>query len=654
MSSAGPSSEFLSLQSAVVGRYSVERELGRGGMGIVLLARDVALDRLVAIKVLPLALAAEPELRERFLQEARTAAGLSHPNIVPIHAVEEHGDLVFFVMTFVDGETLRDRVERAGPLRLSDAVRLIEEVAWGLTLAHAKGIVHRDVKPDNIMIDKATGRAMVTDFGIARVAHAAASSSGSGELVGTAHYMSPEQAMGEEVDARSDFYSLGVTAFYALTGSLPFDAPTLPAIIGMHVSQPPPSIVSIRPNVPVRLADAVNRCLAKDPDARFQSAEDLASGIGGLGLASKDVPPLVRHFLRSVGTVVFMVPAVVLGWVWSRSDNFWFSLYMAPMVFAAPVFLAARTLARSGMSFDDVSTALTTARRLKREERESVTEDMRRGLWRVRMVLMMAGVFLIVGGVGEIVAPELGGILPWFLLPLGAGCLLLGLLPPMPRTRWFWKLAAKLENPVGRVAPRSRAAPRWLGMLAKHLGKLFFRVAGIGLKESARPPSPAIEHTEVVLAAAADSLFDDLPKEHRRRLADLPNVMRRLEGHARTLRERRDELERVLSAAKSGPVDVDGIESESTAARVFELETAARATSERLATAVAAQEQIRLDLMRLQGGVGSIEGLTGDLQAADRVSEEIDAVLEGLRQVAEVMRVTPGEGAMATTRRFRS
>ncbi len=648
------STEFLALQEAVAGRYSLERELGRGGMGIVYLARDVALDRLVAIKLLPQALAAEPRLREQFLQEARTAAGLSHPNIVPIHTVEEHGDLVFFVMTFVDGETLRERVERAGPLRLSDAVRLIEEVAWALTLAHARGIVHRDVKPDNIMIHKATGRAMVTDFGIARVAHAA-TSRGSGELVGTAHYMSPEQAMGEEVDARSDFYSLGVTAFYALTGSLPFDAPTLPAIIGMHVSKPPPSIVSIRPNVPAKLAEAVNRCLAKDPDARFQSAEDLANGIGGLGLASKDVPPLVRYFLRSVGVLGYMLLALAFGWQWGRADDFWSVLPIALAAFAVPVLMAARMLVRSGMAFDDVRTALTTARRLKREEREAVTEDMRRGLWRVRMVLVVAGLVLIVGGVAEMgVAAEVGGILPWFLVPLGAGCLLLGLLPPTPRTRWFWKLAAKLEKPVSRDAPMSRAAPRWLGILAKHLGKLLFRVAGIGLKAGARPPPPAIEHTEVILAAAADSLFDNLPKEHRRRLADLPNVMRRLEGHARTLRERRDELERVLSAARSGPVDVDGTESESTAARVFELETAARATSERLATAVAAQEQIRLDLMRLQGGVGSIEGLTGDLQAAERLSEEIDAVLEGLRQVAAVMRVTPGEGAMATTRRFRS
>src|SRR5206468_336772 len=159
--------EFLALQELLAGRYSIERELGRGGMGIVLLARDVALDRPVAIKLLPPHLATQPHERDRFLQEARTAAGLAHPNIVPIHLVEAHGDLVFFVMGFVDGETLRDRVERAGPLPPRLATKLMQEVAWALGAAHQRGVIHRDVKPDNIMIERATERAVVTDYGIA-------------------------------------------------------------------------------------------------------------------------------------------------------------------------------------------------------------------------------------------------------------------------------------------------------------------------------------------------------------------------------------------------------------------------------------------------------------------------------------------------------
>src|SRR4029077_15696119 len=243
------SHEFLALQDVLAGRYSIERELGRGGMGIVLLARDVALDRPGAIKLLPPHLAAIPEARRRFLQAARTAAGLSHPNIVPIHLVEARGDLVFFVMGYVDGETLRERVERAGPLSPRLAMKLLQEVAWALAYAHQRGLIHRDVKPDNIMIERATERALVTDFGIALEEGA----QGGGVVIGTARYMSPEQACGEPVDARSDFYSLGATFFYALTGHAPFEGKTLPAILAKQVAEPAPLVRAVRPEVPAKL-----------------------------------------------------------------------------------------------------------------------------------------------------------------------------------------------------------------------------------------------------------------------------------------------------------------------------------------------------------------------------------------------------------------
>src|SRR5256885_1372110 len=244
------SAEFLALQELLAGRYSIERELGRGGMGIVLLARDVALDRPVAIKLLPPHLASRPDERERFLQEARTAAGLSHPNVVPIPLVEAHGDPVFFVMGFVDGETLRDRVERAGrpPPRL--ATKLIQEVAWALGAAHQRGVIHRDVKPDNIMIERATERAVVTDFGIALGSRAGKAESPGGAVTGTARYMSPEQARGEPVDARSDLYSLGATFFYALTARAPFEAANVPPVITNHVYAPAPLVRALRPQQP--------------------------------------------------------------------------------------------------------------------------------------------------------------------------------------------------------------------------------------------------------------------------------------------------------------------------------------------------------------------------------------------------------------------
>src|ERR687888_1383200 len=151
--SGAPDRLFLDFQAAVAGRYSLEGELGRGGMGVVYLAREVRLDRPVAIKLLPPSKASDPRLRERFLREARTAAKLSHPNVIPIHAVEEIGEFVFFAMAYVEGETLTERVRRRGPLSVSDGARVLRDVAWALAYAHAQGLIHRDVKPDNILLE---------------------------------------------------------------------------------------------------------------------------------------------------------------------------------------------------------------------------------------------------------------------------------------------------------------------------------------------------------------------------------------------------------------------------------------------------------------------------------------------------------------------
>src|SRR2546426_1901725 len=192
-------------------------------MGVVYLAREVRLDRPVAIKLLPPHHAGDAHLRERFLREARTAAKLSHPHIIPIFAVDEVGAFVFFVMAYVAGETLTERVRRRGPLPPSEAGRVLREVAWALAYAHSQGLVHRDVKSDNIMLEEASGRALVADFGIAGLVRGAAGLDG-GEVIGTPEFMSPEQALGERVDARSDLYALGVVGYFALSGKLPFEA----------------------------------------------------------------------------------------------------------------------------------------------------------------------------------------------------------------------------------------------------------------------------------------------------------------------------------------------------------------------------------------------------------------------------------------------
>src|SRR5438067_13444084 len=246
-------------------------------MGVVYLARELRLDRRVAIKLLPPERAVQPAARERFLREARTAAQLSHPGIVPIFAVHEVSDFVYFAMAYVDGDTLGRRVLQRGPLPYVTAARLREGVARALAYAHDRGVVHRDVKPDNILLEAATGRALVSDFGIARVG--SATTTGPQRVVGTAEFMSPEQVLGERVDPRSDLYSLGVVGFFALSGELPFVGPDDMPVLARHVRDQPPRLASVAPAVPPRLAETIDRCLAKDPGARFPNGAALADAL---------------------------------------------------------------------------------------------------------------------------------------------------------------------------------------------------------------------------------------------------------------------------------------------------------------------------------------------------------------------------------------
>ncbi|HEX9564381.1 MAG TPA: serine/threonine-protein kinase [Gemmatimonadaceae bacterium] len=266
--------EAQALAQSLDGQYEIIREVGRGGMGIVFLARDLKLERLVAIKTLPPTLAGDAVIRERFLREARTAAALAHPNIVPIHRADDLNGTVFFVMGFVDGPSMAQLVREGGPLSPRTAVSLLYDVAEALGYAHAAGVVHRDVKAENILVDGASSRAMVTDFGIARVAEAAPLTA-TGTVLGTVHYMSPEQVAGDHVDRRSDIYSLGIVAFFALAGRFPFESPTASAILVAHVTKNPPSLMEVAPTVPRPLAALVDRCLSKDPAGRIQSCEEL-------------------------------------------------------------------------------------------------------------------------------------------------------------------------------------------------------------------------------------------------------------------------------------------------------------------------------------------------------------------------------------------
>jgi serine/threonine protein kinase len=263
-------------------------------MAVVYRATDLRLHRTVAIKVLPPDVAFNSDVRARFIREAQTAAQLSHPNIVPIYAVDEkdNGSIVFFVMAYVDGESLGARLKREGAWPVDQTVRVLRDVADALASAHARGVVHRDIKPDNILIERATGRPMVTDFGIARAAAGEARLTVTGVAVGTPAYMSPEQALGErELDGRSDLYSLAVVGYHMLTGETPFKASNTPAMLVKHVSERPRPVREKRPEVPAYLAVAIDRALAKRPEDRWADAAEFRDALDAARASSRYRPP---------------------------------------------------------------------------------------------------------------------------------------------------------------------------------------------------------------------------------------------------------------------------------------------------------------------------------------------------------------------------
>ena len=269
------------IERVLSANYELDREIGRGGMGIVYLAKDRRLKRRVAIKLLPPELAFRSEIRKRFLREAETAAQLGHPNIVPIYAVDESQNLVYFVMAYIDGDNLAKRVHDHGRLSAEETRRILREVGDALDYAHSRKVIHRDIKPDNILLDAETGRAMVTDFGIARaVSEGDSRLTATGMAIGTPAFMSPEQCAGDrEIDGRSDLYSLGVVAYQMLTGDLPFAATNTPAMLVKHLSEPPTPVHTKRADIPSDLARAVMLLLEKDPANRFPSAAALTTAL---------------------------------------------------------------------------------------------------------------------------------------------------------------------------------------------------------------------------------------------------------------------------------------------------------------------------------------------------------------------------------------
>jgi serine/threonine-protein kinase len=257
------------------GRYEILGQLGEGAMGVVYRARDPALGRVVALKMLSTDLGEDAELVERFRREAQAIGDLKHPYIVTVYDRGEAEGHIFMVMEFLEGQDLRALIDRAGEIPLADRVRILAQIAEGLGYAHSRGVVHRDVKPANIMVTS-SGQVKLLDFGLARM-DAAKTLTRRGVILGTPDYMSPEQAMGKPVDRRSDVFSAGAVFYELLTGRKPFSGRTLQGVLLQIVSEDPDPILTLSPEVPGRLARLTHRTLEKDPEERYASMDEVAA-----------------------------------------------------------------------------------------------------------------------------------------------------------------------------------------------------------------------------------------------------------------------------------------------------------------------------------------------------------------------------------------
>lgn len=608
-------------QEAVRGRYAVEAELGRGAMGVVFLARDLRLDRPVAVKVL--ALDGEDE-RARFLREARLAARLSHPHVVPIHAVEEAAGFVFFAMTYVDGGTLAARLVQSGPMPVEEAGRLMREIAWALAYAHAQGIVHRDIKPDNVLLEQGTRRALVTDFGIARPEE----DDLGGTRLGTPGFASPEQATGDAADARSDIYALGALGFCLLAGRPPFSGDAR-SIVTQQLQGPAMRVREAAPGTPRDLAAVVDRCLQMDPGRRYQSAEELAAAIGRAMPAPRELSPALRTWVMgrpevlrgvtwatmpaAIGTAATLMYAVldtifgegsflrilaqaspVLLRLWLFAGTLWGLL-------GASRVLELRRLLRTGVTLPQLRAALRF--RDEQYEEENATAPLPQ---RVPRLLWLATVAHAVGAVAALVLMVVGSVLVsegvkmavWLQLAASAffDIFKYTLLPTVALTVFF---------PGRRVNVRPLFWRQRLRLWLSEWGDRAARLAAWRLPKRAElPGATANLPTELALEDATLAIYAALPPAQQQELRDLKPTVERLARFAE--RERR-------------------------------AERAAPGSAKRLAEAIDALETLRLGLLKLRAGSMPLQHLTTDLQRAGELSRTVERLDGAQREVERLL-----------------
>ncbi len=591
--------EFLPLQDALAGEYSFERELGRGGMGVVYLARDVQLDRPVAIKMLPAALAARDDVKSRFLREARTAANLSHPNIVPIHRVGELAGTPFFVMTFVDGPTLGERLRDRGPVSPSTMSQILRDVAQALGYAHSRGIVHRDIKPDNILLDTATGRAMVTDFGIAGIA----GERGEGPVSGTIGFISPEQLAGAPADGRSDLYSLGVVAHLALSGTMP-DEGTASVASTEGLSQP--------------LAMAIARCVLSDPANRYADAESLVAALDATTLVRSNLPAELRAWasdpvpmLPLYGFLSFtgLSTAVITRVSGIGGDGpMLLSLGMMTLPMIPVLVYQLRKTKRAlaaGYRLSDLRFALRTwsAERVAELDRGRETRLASIASW-----IPLQSAFLYLTSLVSLFSS------PPFIWP----AVVMGKL----------SVFAGVTSLAGLSVFGLPLVPKWMQrrMIGRARGWLWNSKFGSWLATRLAPkgggvPLAAFRPTEMALEVAIDDLFAALPDEYRDSLRDLPAIARRLTARAAELRE-------ALTIDVGPESDPD-----------HTWQKLKDANSARLKETVTALERLRLGLLRLHGGMADLRPVTTALDAARAIDRDVGRLIEGQAEVSGVRRV---------------
>ncbi|HET9799318.1 MAG TPA: serine/threonine-protein kinase [Gemmatimonadaceae bacterium] len=613
------------LAAALQHQYRIEEEIGRGGMSVVYRARDLRLGRVVAIKALPPELAHDPAVRSRFTREAQTSAQLAHAHIVPIFDVGDLDGIAFFVMALVGGGNLAQRLADR-PLRAVDEVRrLLCETADALAYAHLRGVIHRDVKPDNILIDADSERAVVTDFGIARAMESGTRLTQTGVAVGTPTYMSPEQAVGDrELDGRSDIYSLGVVGYQMLTGRPPFQAANSMALLLKHVSERPQPIADLRPEAPAHLCDAIERALRKEREERWPTASAFREALLGNAEPSRRSEPH-REPIRYVSPV----PR-------SRRDP--------ALVRSASPALAASNVAWSTTGAIELVpphlAALTVEQRadLRLWHGRIDLLDRVKSIRRYALLTTGAWILGITGfafGVGE--AP------PLVLSPI----------VPIVMTTRLWMRGHSLRA-AGLMLRRvffSRRSRHALGDVAARSPRQLRKLASRAVLEGAYGSAirRAVEERALILASVRR-----LSKADRAMLPDVAPTVRKLVERVAALAKRLHQLDTEFDARAMATLDARIATTERDAESTDELRHLALLRRQRVALEHAGRQRetlrrqldnaglaltnLRLDLIELQSsGIGAGLGeVTSATQDARMLSKEIGMALESVMEVRKL------------------